>query len=188
LDIVLASGSPRRASLLREGGVPAEVIVPDVSEGGGLSASPRETAALAARRKCRAVSSLRADAVVLAADTVIDLDGEALGKPRDLDDARRMLRALSGRGHIVLTAVCIERRGAEKRTAFVEESRVRFKTLAAEDIESYLAAVDVLDKAGAYAIQERADLLGARVEGSFSNVVGLPMKRVTAALRAMSCA
>jgi septum formation protein len=122
----------------------------------------------------------------MAADTVVDLDGETMGKPRDLPDARRMLRALSGRDHAVLTAVCIEHGATGRREAFVEESRVRFAPLDETGIEAYLSAVHVLDKAGAYAIQERADLLGARVEGSFSNVIGLPMERVASALREMT--
>lgn len=185
MKIVLASGSPRRVRLLEEAGIMAEVVVPGVSEECDPGLSPAAIATTAAKRKCSAVSSSRPDDVVLAADTVVAIDGETLGKPRDLANGRGMLRALSGRDHLVVTAVCIEHRRAGKKTAFVENSRVCFKALTEEDIEAYLEAVEVLDKAGGYAVQERPDILGARVEGSVSNVIGLPIEKVISALEEM---
>jgi len=184
MRLVLASGSPRRADLLRKAEFDLVIEVPGVPEAGAEGQSASETAAGAAKRKCEAVSSKYPDSPVLGADTLVVLDGRALGKPRDLDEARQMLRSLSGRSHEVVTAVHLEHRAKAKRCAFTDTSRVSFKALDEEDIEAYLKAVHVLDKAGAYAVQERADLLGAEVEGSFSNVVGLPVKRVLASLHA----
>ncbi|MHC5040483.1 MAG: Maf family protein [Planctomycetota bacterium] len=185
MRIILASASPRRARLLAEAGVQADVIPSHVPEEIEIPLDPTELAGAVAERKCDAVAARYHDALVIAADTLVVAKGRALGKPKDLADARRMLRSLSGQSHSVVTAVALEHRREGKKTSFTEESRVLFKDLEEEEIEAYLAAVHVLDKAGAYAIQERPDLLGAHVEGSFSNVVGLPVKRVIPALRNM---
>ena len=119
----------------------------------------------------------------MAADTIVVKEGRILGKPSSLDEAREMLRFLSASEHRVLTAVRIEHRAGGRTASFVERSLVRLGELGPDDIERYTAEVNVLDKAGAYAIQERPDIIGAEVvEGSFTNVVGLPMERLLEAL------
>ena len=135
-----------------------------------------------AQLKARLVAASKPNQLVLGADTIVVLGETVLGKPRDLDDARRMLRELSGRRHRVITGVCLIR-GTEERS-FAVETAVQFHPLTDADIEKYLAAVNVLDKAGAYAIQEGPPVV-AGIEGSYSNVVGLPIERVSAELRTM---
>lgn len=184
MKLILASASPRRERLLREAGFDPEVVPSGAAEPES-GADPAGRARDAARLKCDAVAPRFPDAVVLAADTLVAVGSRVLGKPRDRDDARAMLLALAGRDHEVLSAVRIEHRASGRILAFCERSRTRFKALGALDVESYLNAVDVSDKAGAYGIQERADLIGAEVQGSFTNVVGLPVERVIPALRWM---
>jgi septum formation protein len=128
------------------------------------------------------VAARHPDALVLGADTIVVPGGEVFGKPRDLDDARRMLRSLSGRGHSVITGVCLIHRAANRERVFAVETKVQFRPLSDTDIEQYLDAVDVLDKAGAYAIQEGPPIV-AGVDGSYSNVIGLPLERLAAELR-----
>ncbi|MCU0722104.1 MAG: Maf family nucleotide pyrophosphatase [Planctomycetes bacterium] len=183
MNVVLASGSPRRAKLLSEAGVRFETVVPDVSEDPSPGATAAQAAAEAARRKAEFVAASRPESLVLAADTLVVVEGRALGKPASLDVARAMLRALSGRAHAVVTAVCLDWRVRGLLKRFAVETEVRFRPLSAEDVEAYLSAVHVLDKAGAYAIQERPELLGAEVRGSLSNVIGLPVEETLAALR-----
>ena len=123
------------------------------------------------------------DAVVLGADTVILLDGRIIGKPRDLDDARRTLRRLSGRAHRVVTGLALVRRDAPAlRREWSECSTVRFKPLTPAVIEEYLEKVNVLDKAGSYAIQEHGDMLVEALDGELENVIGLPLRRLAAEL------
>lgn len=120
--------------------------------------------------------------VVLGADTVVSLDNKTFGKPRDLAEARSMLLALSGRIHEVLTGVCLVHRDGEKMCRFVESTRVKFRPSDAIDLDAYLASIEPLDKAGAYAAQEDEGRLIEQLEGSMSNVIGLPVERVLATL------
>lgn len=136
-----------------------------------------------ARAKAMEVAARHPHAVVLGADTLVWLDGRALGKPADADEARGMLRMLSGRTHEVATGVHLLRLEPRQQVEFHEVTRVRFRELGESVIDEYLGAVDVLDKAGAYALQERGELLIEEVEGSRSNVIGLPVERTLAALR-----
>jgi len=136
-----------------------------------------------ARTKALAVASAHPAAVVIGADTLVWLDGHALGKPGDLDQARRMLTRLSGRVHEVATGVHLVRLEPRLQIEFQETTRVRFRAFDADVIEAYLEQVHVLDKAGAYALQEHGEMLVESVEGSRSNVVGLPLERTLAALR-----
>ncbi len=138
----------------------------------------RETVLLNARRKGAAVAGLHPAACVVAADTLVALDGRALGKPATLVDARAMLGALSGRTHQVFSGVWIEQRASGGAAAFVEVSEVRFRALAAGEIEDYVRRVHVLDKAGAYAAQEDPIGLIEGIDGSRTNVIGLPMERL----------
>jgi septum formation protein len=135
-----------------------------------------------ARAKALEVAARYPDAVVLGADTLVWLGDRALGKPADHNEARRMLRELSGQTHEVATAVHLVRMQPRQQVEFHEVTRVRFRPLGEEVIEEYLATVDVLDKAGAYALQENGEMLVESVEGSRSNVVGLPLERTMATL------
>lgn len=136
-----------------------------------------------ARAKALEAAALHPDAAVIGADTLVWIDGRPLGKPMDGNEARAMLRFLSGRTHQVATGVHIARLDPHVQTAFHEVTHVRFRALGDEDIEAYLALVDVLDKAGAYAVQEHGEMIIERIEGSKSNVAGLPAARVASALR-----
>jgi len=155
-----------------------DVVVPDVDESVLPDESPTSAALRLARDKARAVSASAPDAIVLAADTLVVHGSTALGKPRDLDQARNMLAALSGREHHVLTGVCLLRTQPFHEDAWVCDTRVWFRALDDGEVEEYLRRVDVLDKAGAYAIQEHGDLIIDRIDGLHSNVVGLPIETV----------
>jgi septum formation protein len=179
--LVLASASPRRRDLL--GGVGFEVIIrpADVEElTGGLS--PRDLVLANAEMKALSVAAVTPGDLVLGADTIVVLDGEILGKPRDLAHAAEMLARLGGRVHEVLTGVCLLRGGAVSRCSFVESTRVSFRALDETIIANYLAEIDPLDKAGAYAAQEDQGRLIEGIEGSLENVIGLPVARVLEAI------
>jgi septum formation protein len=180
-ELILASASPRRVHLLREAGFELTVLPPAVDELHDVSMTGDELTLVNARLKARAVAAIRPDATVLAADTLVCIDGEPLAKPADLDDARLMLARLSGRTHYVCTGVAITSDG--RLEEFVVKTFVTFKDLSSADIETYLNKVHVLDKAGAYAIQEHGDIIIERIEGSRTNVIGLPMDEVIAALK-----
>jgi septum formation protein len=179
--LVLASASPRRRDLL--GGVGFEVIIrpADVEElTEGLS--PRDLVIANAEMKALSVAAVTPGDLVLGADTIVVLDGEILGKPRDLAHAAEMLARLGGRVHEVLTGVCLLRGGAVSRCSFVESTRVSFRALDETIIANYLAEIDPLDKAGAYAAQEDQGRLIEGIEGSLENVIGLPVARVLEAI------
>lgn len=181
--LVLASSSPRRGGLLRSAGL---TFATEPAAGPEIHDPSLGMAALVtanARAKALEVAARFPDAVVIGADTLVWLDGNALGKPRDPDDARRMLRDLSGRVHEVVTGVHLVRMEPRQQVEFHEVTRVRFRPLGEDTIGAYLSAVDVLDKAGAYALQEHGEMIVEAVEGSSSNVVGLPVERTLAALR-----
>ncbi len=148
---------------------------------GGLP--PRDLVLANAEMKAVAVASTLRGDLVLGADTVVVLDGEVLGKPRDLDHAGEMLYRLGGRIHEVLTGVCLLRGGTMVTCKFVESTRVAFRPLNEALISSYLAEVNPLDKAGAYAAQEDRGRLIERIEGSLANVIGLPVERVVSAIK-----
>ncbi len=179
--LVLASGSPRRREMLRNLGVDLVIRPVDVDESPLGDESPEPYVLRLAQAKARAAvgSGLGAAAseheIVLAADTIVTLDGELLGKPRDPADARRMLGQLSGREHEVFTGVAVLRAARGFRRAEVERTRVRFAELSAAEIEWYVASGEPLDKAGAYAVQGLGALFVVGLEGNYSNVVGLPL-------------
>lgn len=182
--LVLGSGSPRRRQVLEQLGLAFEVVPPpdgleplwDGSEG------PLSFAERLARAKANAVSAVRPDAIVLAADTIVVLDGAVLEKPRDETDARAMLSRLAGREHVVYTAAAIEAIGARGRSAVlgIESTGVRFRPLTPEHIAAYVATGEPLDKAGAYGIQGYGAALVESVRGCYFNVMGLPVTRVLA--------
>jgi septum formation protein len=180
---ILASGSPRRRQLLGEAGYEFEVISPPVDEVAHGWLTIRELTIWNAARKAACVSEMAPDAVVLAADTLVASGGDVLGKPRDLEDAVRILRRLSGRAHEVWTAVRINHEARGRSESFHEMSRVHFRKLDDRAIRNYLGKIDPLDKAGAYAAQGHRTEIIEHIEGSYSNVVGLPMEETTRALR-----
>ena len=182
--LVLASRSPRRRELLAAAGLTGfEVVSSDAEEISDASLGLGPLVLWNARAKATDVARRHPQSVVLGADTLVWLDGAALGKPQSPEAAREMLARLSGRVHEVCTGVHLVRLEPHLQIEFHETTRVRFRPLAPETIEAYLAKVDTLDKAGAYALQEHGEMLVESVEGSRSNVVGLPVMRTLAALR-----
>ncbi len=179
--LILASTSPRRAELLKSAGLAFKVVRPNADEKLHAGETPVEYAVRTAREKAESLS-VPPNAVVLGADTVVAADGHILGKPADNDDARAMLRLLSGKMHEVITGVCL--RSSEKTVCFHTATAVLFRNLSEEAIAAYVATGDPLDKAGAYAIQNGAAGMVRRIDGSYSNVVGLPLCEVIEALEA----
>jgi septum formation protein len=179
---VLASASPRRRELLSAAGYQFEIVSPLVEEVGHDWLTIREVISWNAARKAAVVSATSPNAVVLAADTLVTIDGEVLGKPADFDDAVEMLRRLSGRAHEVWTAVRIVDAAGRQSRSFHEMSRVYFRSLDDRAIRNYLAKIDPLDKAGAYAAQGDGQDIIQKIEGSYTNVVGLPMEKTRLAL------
>lgn len=173
LELVLASASPRRRELLEAAGWRVRVRPAGIDETPLPSESASAYVLRLARAKAAAVSSL---GVILGADTTVELDGDLLGKPRDDAEARAMLVRLSGRAHRVHTGVCLRQAGRE--AAAVETTVVVFAPLTAADVDAYVASGEPRGKAGAYAIQGRAACFIPRIEGSYSNVVGLPLALV----------
>jgi septum formation protein len=174
--LILASASPRRRELLAQLGIPFEVVVADVTEHEDPATDPRLMVAHNAALKADWVSERHPDAVVLGADTTVFLDGKAINKPRDLDEARSMLRRLSGREHTVYTGVALRRKSSGLKRDEGVASQVTFKPLGDAAIEDYTRLVNTLDKAGAYSIQEHTDRIIAGYRGSYSNIMGLPME------------
>jgi septum formation protein len=199
-QIVLASASPRREHMLREMGVRFVVVRPDNVEELLGGAAPDVVAMQNAQRKARAVAGRHPDSLVIGADTVVVLDGKLFGKPRDREDARRMLGQLAGRRHDVITGVCLLHRSLDVELTFADTTRVWMRSLTRPQVADYLDKINPLDKAsarnnyaenwqkthgflswaGAYAIQH-GDIV-ERIEGSYNNVVGLPTERLQATL------
>jgi septum formation protein len=178
--VVLASGSPRRRELLELVGIEHEVRPSNIDETIHSGETPRGHAERLAREKASAVADANATTITIAADTIVVVDGEVLGKPTDARVAARMLRMLSGREHTVFTAVAVSR-GGELRSS-VEEVVVRFRHLDDAEIESYIATGEPMDKAGAYGIQGFGATIVERVEGDYFAVMGLPLVRLVALL------
>jgi septum formation protein len=206
-ELILASSSPRRQELLREIGVPFQVHAANINEDQNAGEAPIEYALRLAREKAEAVAAQYPQSYVLGADTIVVLNGEVLGKPQDHADAARMLRLLSGRAHEVTTAVSlippsagvqstVSPSKAARNTAApsmiapgtlaetrASTTKVYFREIAEAEIQQYVAGGEPMDKAGAYAIQGGASRWTDRIEGEFSNVVGLPLSLVTEMLR-----
>ena len=181
---ILASQSPRRRELLAQIGVKNfEILVPEADESFDPTQTPQEIVCSICRRKAEAARTLAGDdtAIILAADTMVFLDGLRLGKPKDEEDAFEMLRALSGRTHEVCTGVTICR-GDEILTQ-AETTVVTFRPMADHEIRAYIASGDPMDKAGSYGIQGKAALFASGIEGDYFNVMGLPLHLVGQMLR-----
>jgi septum formation protein len=179
--IILASASPRRQELLRKAGIEFVVRPADIPEVPLADESPQVFAERMAREKALAVRDLSSHEAVLAADTVVTVAGEILGKPKDEHDAARMLRLLSGRKHLVISGVCLA--GMTFEDVRSETTSVHFAAVSEEEIRDYVRGGEPMDKAGAYAIQGGASRFVTNVEGDYNNVVGLPVDLVLRMLR-----
>jgi septum formation protein len=182
--LILASSSPRRAELLRAAGINFIVRAAGVDETAALDESPRDYVTRLSREKACAV--VQGDELALGADTTVVINGEILGKPADTEEAGRMLRALSGQWHEVLTGVTLAR--VDRVISAVSSTRVKFAELSSAEINWYISTGEPMDKAGAYAIQGHASLFVESIEGSYSNVVGLPMQLTYQLAREMGVA
>lgn len=191
MRLILASSSPRRRELLAQLGLRFEIIQPDIDESRRADEELVGYADRLSREKAEAVArQLDArPALIIAADTIVMDDGELLGKPADAADARRMLRQLRGRQHLVVTAFTLYQAGATARV-ITRHARtvVEMRDISDSEIDAYIASGDPLDKAGAYGIQNEEFRPVARIEGSYSNVVGLPLDKLQAALRELGYA
>jgi septum formation protein len=183
--LILASASPRRAELLRVAGFPFDVFPVAVDEAFHAGETAEHAVRRLAETKAAKAASTHAGAFVLGADTTVVIDDTPLGKPADDEDAARMLRMLSGRAHEVLTGVCIGR--DEQRLVRVERTRVRVAKLTEPEIAWYISTREPRDKAGAYAVQGLASRFIEGIDGSYSNVVGLPIASVYELLRELGC-
>jgi septum formation protein len=176
--IILASASPRRAELLRRFVPEFDVMPGHAEEFQPEHLSPAEACMLNAYRKAHVIAKRFPDTLVIGADTEVVLGRRVFGKPASLAEAAGMLSDLAGREHQVTTGVCVIHLRAHRQRTFADTTRVRFKPLRPGDIASYLEKINPLDKAGAYAIQEHGEMIVEKTDGSFTNVVGLPLERL----------
>ena len=176
--LILASSSPRRSELLRQLGVPFEMVPGAAEEILSADLRPADICQINAYRKARVVAKHYPDSVVLGADTLVCLGPNVFGKPVDLNEAFQMLAALQGREHEVITGVCLMHLRERRQRIFYVSTAVRFRSLRTSEIRRYLERINPLDKAGAYAIQEDGDMIIDAISGSYSNVVGLPIERL----------
>jgi septum formation protein len=183
--LILASASLRRQELLDSAGIPFEVLPSEVDEGFQEGETPEEYVGRLARRKAAKAGERYRDRWVLAADTVVVIDGRILGKPGDREEAREMLERLSDQEHRVITGFCLHRCDSGKSREGTVTTWVRFKSLSSREIDWYLDTGEPFDKAGAYAIQGKAAFMVREIRGSYTNVVGLPLTEVIEALQQM---
>jgi len=180
VEVILASQSPRRRELLTLVGIRHVVSPADIDESVMPEEAPVPHCERLARAKAHVLAERHPDAVVIAADTIVVLDGDILGKPRDAADARAMIARLSGRTHTVFTAMAVARAG--RTESAVEEVAVTFRELSAEDIAEYVATGEPMDKAGAYGIQGYGATIVERIDGDYFSVMGLGLRRLVALL------
>jgi len=183
MNLVLASQSPRRKELLSILGYPFTVVPSSIDETPMAGEDPETFVVRLAREKGMEVASRVTQSIILSADTVVTVDGEIFGKPSDENDARRMLRRLSGRDHFVLTGVTLIHQAKEQTLEGLDRTRVWFTPLTDEEILDYIRRENVFDKAGAYAIQGYAGIYIPKIEGNYFNVMGLPLPLVHQLLR-----
>jgi septum formation protein len=182
MDIILASSSPRRRELLEMLGIGSFAVIPADVDEAVPDLPPEDAVIFIARQKARKVAESRlTDELIIAADTLVYLDGEALGKPETGADARTMLRNLSGEKHAVYTGVALIHN--ERETAFAEKTDVFFREMTDQEIEAYIKTGEPMDKAGAYGAQGKGAAFIQRIEGDFFNVMGLPVCRLITELR-----
>jgi len=173
---VLASKSPRRKELLKNIGIIAEIIPANVDEGALLGLPPeRMVTELALLKASDVARSMRGDTYVIGADTVVVCDGSVFGKPRDIDDAKRMLTRLSGKTHSVYTGYCVIHCKSGTSVSKFEKTDVTFREMSEQEIDAYVKTREPMDKAGAYGIQEKGSIFIEKINGDYFNVVGLPV-------------
>ena len=181
--LILASASPRRRDLLREHGYAFRIFPAEIEEIAPRHLTPGEITLRNARAKACAVSGAHPNAIVLGVDTIVAFEGEIFGKPADMKAAFAMVSRLNGQTHEVYSGVWLRHETAKKDRSFVEITRVRFRRVSEKQLRAYLGRIAPLDKAGAYAAQDDGGELIASVEGSFSNVIGLPMESLAESLK-----
>lgn len=181
MEIILASNSPRRRELLENMGVKFTAVSPDFDEDSVNGLSPTDTVERLALGKAESIAKDNPDAIVIGSDTIVDIDGEILGKPKDASDAKRMITLLSGRTHSVCTGLAIVR--GDKKIVTHEVTKVTFKKLAQDEIDGYVASGEPMDKAGSYGIQKLGSMLVERIDGDFFTVVGFPVCKTAQILR-----
>jgi septum formation protein len=182
-QLILASSSPRRRDLLSALGLTFHVVIPEIREIPSPHEAPRDFALRVAEKKAQVVGERYPHAWVVGADTVVVLEGEILGKPRDRDDAKRMLQQLASREHVVVTGYALVKVAEGKKTGGVEETRVKIDSLEEREIDWYVNTGEPLDKAGGYAIQGKGAFMVEWIEGSYTNVVGLPLCQIMRLLK-----
>lgn len=183
MDIILASASPRRKALLTQMGLSFQVIVSDADETVDEALSPARQVEIISRRKAQAVAETVGEGkLVVAADTIVALDGSVMGKPHGTGDAVAMLRRLQGRTHEVYTGLTLQQ--GDRVTTHVERTAVTFRPVSEKEIAAYVATGEPMDKAGAYGIQGRGGVFVERIEGDYFNVMGLPVCALGKALGA----
>ncbi len=181
--LILASSSPRRKKLLEQLGLPFKVVPPQIDETTEEGIAPDENAALLARRKAESVARKYEDHPVLGADTVVVLGEKLLGKPRSPEEAAECLRVLSGKQHLVITGLSLVHAAEKLSLSRTATTKVWMEAVSEAEIEAYVASGEPMDKAGAYAIQGKGAFMVKRIEGCYSNVVGLPLNLLARTLR-----
>ena len=174
--IILASGSPRRKELLTDAGIKFDIDVSDYKEDMTLDLPPHELAKYLSKGKADAVAGRHKNAIIVAADTFVVLKGEVLGKPHTKEKAKEMLKKLSGQTHSIVTGFTIIDTATGKTISEAHESKLYFREILLEEINEYVASGEPLDKAGAYAVQGGGGKFVEKIEGDYSNIIGIPMK------------
>jgi len=175
---VLGSSSPRRAELLRKAGISFEVVVPENIDEEQISDDPVSHVLKLSRKKAENVAKKVRDSIILGADTIVVLDGEILGKPKDSDEAFRMLKKLSGLEHKVYTGISLVDKDKGRVLSGYQLTKVKFNQLKDKEIKDYIETGEPLDKAGAYGIQGMGNFLVEKIEGDLDNVIGLPLRKL----------
>lgn len=178
MRLILASASPRRQELLKSLGIPFEVVISNVQEELETTLPPHELVETLALLKADSVAKKIKEGLIIGADTIVVLDGRILGKPTSKDEAKEMLRSLSGREHLVFSGIALVNGETGERQTAHEITRIWFKQLNEDEIENYIVCGESFDKAGAYGIQGKGGLLVNKIEGCYFNVVGLPLHRL----------
>lgn len=181
--IILASASPRRKEILEKTGLKFQVDAGSYEEDMGLAMGPHKLARFLSREKAKAVAAKYKNALIIAADTIVILKGEVLGKPHTAKESMRMLSLLNGRTHSVVTGFTVIDTGSNKKISGSVETRVTFSRLTVDEIKAYVKSGEPLDKAGAYGVQGLGAVIVKRIEGDYFNVMGLPLSSLTEALK-----
>lgn len=178
MKIILASQSPRRRELLKKIGIPFSARNIDISEEIYKEENPQDYVLRMAETKAKEGAKNEKDALVIGADTIVCIENEVLGKPKDKKDAARILKKINGRKHLVYTGVSLNKRNGQKVVTFVEKTEVYFAHMTDKEIADYIETGEVMDKAGAYGIQDKGALFVKGINGCFYNVMGLPLRRI----------